>query len=210
MITRMSGKLSSLFISQGVIPAEDREVYEYSFETLLSTLFSFLVLFIIAIITGTIGYTALYLAGFIPLRLIAGGYHAKNHGRCFIILMCAYAVFLFLLNFLPTEIMMTSIILPTVVSVVLVFLIAPSDDSNKPMSNDVKAIGRKKSRVLVMSYALIVFALIVLVSDPRIPLSIALGNVTLSISLLANMVKYKIRRRNHTDICEEVSQNEET
>jgi hypothetical protein len=42
MIARLSKSVSSFFILQGIISVEDREVYEYSFEILISTLLSFL------------------------------------------------------------------------------------------------------------------------------------------------------------------------
>ena len=210
MITHISEKLSSLFISQGIIPEEDREVYEYSFGTLFSAVFSFTALFLIAVITRTIGYTALYLIGFIPLRIIAGGYHAKNHFRCFIILICAYTAYLLLLTYMPMEYMLSTMYFSITASVISVFILAPSDDSNKPMSDKDKVKGRKSSRILIIVYVLIVILLVTFVTNLRIPLSFVFGSLTLSISLLANMVKYKVRRRNNTDICKEGLQNEET
>jgi len=86
MIARTSRKLSSLFISHEIIPTEDREVYEYSFEVLLSMLVSFVVLFTIAIATGTITNTMVYLAGFVPLRLLAGVfYEVENTTHHFLV-----------------------------------------------------------------------------------------------------------------------------
>jgi len=188
----MSRKLSSLFISHEIIPAEDKEVYEYSFEVLLSMLVSFVVLFSIAILTGTVTNTMVYLTGFIPLRLVAGGYHAKTHFRCLVILMCAYATFLLLQHMLLAEFLIYGIVLSTIVSVILVFFFAPADDSNKPMTEAEKIFSKKKSRILIVCCAVAVFLLITFIVDLRVAFSFALGNLTVAISLPANMVKYKI------------------
>jgi len=70
MITRMSKNISSFFVAHGIIPADDMEVYEYGFEVLISTAMSFIFLAIMSIISGTLQYSALYLIGFVPLRLV--------------------------------------------------------------------------------------------------------------------------------------------
>ena len=76
MITQVSKKVTSRFIMLGIIPEDGFEVYAYSFEILISSLISFLALSVAAILSGTVYYTALYLVGFMPIRLSAGGFHA--------------------------------------------------------------------------------------------------------------------------------------
>ena len=73
MIELMSKKVSSFFIVRGIIQEDDREVYVYCFEILLSTLLSFIALAILSLISGTFLETLLFLLGFVPLRLVAGG-----------------------------------------------------------------------------------------------------------------------------------------
>lgn len=87
MITLMSKRLSSFFATNSIIKQEDAEVYEYSLEILFSTILNFVAVIIIAILTRKSLLTLLYLLGFIPLRLIAGGYHADTHFRCFGVLL---------------------------------------------------------------------------------------------------------------------------
>ena len=99
LIARMSRSISSFFIVHGVISKDEREVYNYSFEILLATVLNFLVVVILAIVSRTIPQTVFYLLGFLPLRQIAGGYHAKTHFRCLLILIFSYIVFLVLLHF---------------------------------------------------------------------------------------------------------------
>ena len=110
MIAQLSDRLSSFFVKQGIVDAEDNDVYAYSFEILISTLISFLALLVISIWTGTVVFTLMYVVGFIPMRAIAGGFHAKTHFRCFLILMIAYSAFLLLLTQIPADFHVHSIV----------------------------------------------------------------------------------------------------
>jgi len=86
MIAQMSKKIALFFISNRIINEEDKEVYEYSLELLLSAVLNFSAVIILAVCTGKIMEASLFVLGFVPLRTLAGGYHAKNHFRCFSIL----------------------------------------------------------------------------------------------------------------------------
>ena len=191
MIVRMSKKVSSFFIDKKIISCEDREVYEYSFEILFSSFLSIAAVMIMALLSKTIIFTTLYMIGFIPLRLIAGGYHAKNHFRCFIILMCTYSAFLLLITFLPHDYLIFGIILTAATSVALTYLFAPSEDKNKPVSNNEKIGFKKKSRISITIYIALACLLAIIVSDMKFAFSLTLGNLTVAVSLLANYIKCK-------------------
>jgi len=194
MITRMSENIASAFVLHGVIHEDDREVYSYSLELLFSTLFSLLFVAIVATLTGTLIYSALFLIGFMPLRVIAGGYHAKNHFRCFMILVFAYSVFLLLLAYMPTAHIFPAILAGTAMSIIFVFLLSPSEDNNKPLSDNQIVRLKKSSRVAVMVYAVSIFALTLALSDIRFAFALSLGVIVVGLSLLANFAKYKINK----------------
>lgn len=191
MVTRMSKGVSSFFITQGIIPVEDREIYDYSFEVLISTVLSFLALFVFALLSKTLFYALFFLAGFMPLRLVAGGYHAKSHSRCFLILMGIYALLLLAIYILTFFSMIIVIAMIVIVSVLMVFLFAPSEDKNNPVSTENKNKYKKKSRLFIVFYATFIFSLLVIVPDKSIAFSIAAGVLSVSISLLANFIKYR-------------------
>ena len=211
MISRMSRSISAFFVVHGIIPDEEKEVYEYSFEILLSTTASLLYVVILSVISKTILLTALYLLGFIPLRLIAGGYHAKNHFRCFLILVFAYSGFLMINRFLPVEYMLPIIILCVLSTVFLVFLLAPSEDKNKTLSSAENTRFKRLSRFTVIAYAALIFLLSIVIPDRSFAVSVALGNYTIGIALLANSIKC---RNSESGIIatgrKEVTKNEET
>ena len=161
----------------------------YSFEIMLSTLQSFFALAVLALVFGTVLETTIFLAGFVPLRLIAGGYHAKNHFRCFLILMFVYSSLLMTLSYLPLEYMVAVIITSCLVSGVLVFLFAPSEDNNKPITSEETTRFRKKSRIAIACNSVVLVVITVFVTDKKYALSLAFGIITVGLSLLANRIK---------------------
>ena len=63
---------------------EERPVYVYGFELLLSTLSSMITICSVSIIIGKPGYAIFFMLFFFSLRLFTGGYHAKTYLICFI------------------------------------------------------------------------------------------------------------------------------
>jgi accessory gene regulator protein AgrB len=76
-----------------------------------------------------------------------------------------------------------------------VFLLAPSEDSNKPLSDEEKIIFRKRSRLAVILYTIIIVAISVFVTDIRYALSLALGVLSVD-NTYGKSFKYK--KRNQT------------
>jgi accessory gene regulator B len=193
MITQMSKRISSFFIINNIVKDDDREVYEYSFEILISTILNFLAVIVIAIITKRIVETMIYLLGFIPLRTIAGGYHAKTHFRCFMILMATYMSFLLIVRFVPVNWMDWITIVSAFLSFVLIFWLSPVEDSNKPLSEKEKNTFRIKSRICITAYSMISILLLLVLPNPIYGVSLSLGIVSVSFSQLAKVVLMPIR-----------------
>jgi len=184
----MSRTITSFFIEHGIVLEEDHEIYAYSFEIIISAVMSIAALTIVALLSRTVHYSALYLFGFISLRLVAGGYHAKSHLRCFLMLMVVYSTFLLLLSLLPAESALPSIVLAAT-SIVLVFLLAPLADKNKPISNAEAIRFRWLSRITVIAFAVVICTISVSASDNRLGFSLAVGVFTASASLPASYIK---------------------
>jgi accessory gene regulator B len=196
----MSKNISSFFILQGTIDEEDREVYEYSFEVFFSTILSFATLFVIALISRKMIYTSFFLVGFIPIRLVAGGFHAKNHFRCFLILVVVYSIFLLSLAIVPIKSMITIILLCISVSILLVFILAPSKDKNKHVSQEKTTHLKKRSRIMIIIYFALIALLVVFIPDIKISFSITMGTFSVSISLLANYIKNGSNNTNRKEV----------
>ena len=134
MISWLSQKLADLFVSSGAVPAEDRDVYVYGLDVLISTAASVLCVLVIGILAGRLPVTLLFLACFIALRSVAGGFHASTHFRCFLIMLGAYGAALLPVFFL-TEGLLGRAALPMVaVSLAVVIALAPAPHDNRPVT----------------------------------------------------------------------------
>lgn len=149
----LSAKITAFLIVQKIVPAEDREIYEYGFELLLADVFNFTVILIIGGILGQLWFTMLYLLIFVGLRSVCGGYHAKTHLRCHIGTIGVFLIFLLLLNIQALREHGVLILLGDLIASVPVILFAPIPHANKPLSETV----RKRNRALAIGLFFLLF-----------------------------------------------------
>ena len=185
MLSELSDKISCYFVRSNLIRQEDHAMYSYSVEVLLATLLNTAMLYMIALLTGKVWETTMFIAGFVPLRSLAGGYHAKTHFRCMITLLVTYLGFLAIINLISKDQYMFVSIAFVSLSVVLVWLLSPVEDRNKPLSAAEKKMFRRRSRFTIIIYAcVVVFASFVLLQRVE-SLCIAIGAMSVSLSLAA-------------------------
>ena len=135
MIAGLAAKMSAFFVSKGTIKKEDAQAYSYGFELLFSTVINLALIFVGAIIMGIFPHTLLYLAGLIPLRLTAGGYHAKHHWSCITIACVAYVLSAFPLRYLPADAHILYNLFCCIFVSMTVFVLSPVEAPNKPLAD---------------------------------------------------------------------------
>jgi len=191
MLPMLSERLSSFFVRSQIIQKEDKEVYSYSVEVLLATVLNFAVLYLIAFFTSRVWETTMFIAGFIPLRSLAGGYHAKTHLRCLAVLLLAYGGFLGLSYLASPEQYIFFNLSCTAGSMICVWLLSPVEDKNKPLNQHEKKFFKRRSRVAILVYAGVIFVGTLLFSDKIEFSCIAFGILAVSLSLAAAYFKNK-------------------
>jgi len=192
MLSVLAKKLSILFIQANIVKQEDYEIYAYSFELLLSTVLNFMMLAIVALMTKRLLETACFVIGFIPVRRFAGGYHAKTHFRCLSILLVTYFALLTILTLMSADIYRVSTILNIFVSAVIIWMISPVGDRNKPLSEKEKHYYRRQSRVTMLVYAAVIIPVSFVIRTRIEVFCISFGILAVSVSLVAAWVKNKI------------------
>jgi accessory gene regulator B len=185
LIVTLARGMASKFIAMGVIKEEDRAIYDYSFQLLLSDILNITALIILSIVIGKIFETILYMAAFIYLRSIGGGYHASTHFKCFLTMLFAYAAFLMALFMLPQRYHILITIFSFIFSIVVVFNLAPVSHANKPLNTKERHSLAKKSRLTVVLYAVLTISLQSLLKKTWPGLSVGLSMFTVSISMIA-------------------------
>ena len=193
----ISAKITAFFISQGIVPDEDREVYEYGFELLLTDLFNFSVILLISAITGLVWPTMIYICIFVGLRSVCGGYHAKTHLRCHICTIGAYFLFIVLLNMQAITDKATVLLIGDFFAAIPVILFAPIPHTNKPLSPKAYNRNRLLSIILFTSLFLMAIFLRQLERPEGIIISLALWIVSLCMIPAIKLYPFTKRRKNH-------------
>ncbi len=193
MYKKLSQQLTISFISHGILSKEDKEIYEYGFEVLISTFVSLISIFIIAIIVQRCFLSLLFVLGFIIARMCCGGYHAKHHTTCLLTTLGNYFLFLLATKEIDTYHLPTIIILLLVISIVIILCLAPMEHPFNPFTNQQKK--RLKHYIYFLITALCVISICCLMQKVFFYqiLSINIGVFSVSISLILAKIESKIK-----------------
>jgi accessory gene regulator B len=88
---------------KGLASEKEAPVVLYGMKLLFMTLVELISVILLAVWYENLLEVFCFLLGFCPLRLYAGGYHAKTPIRCFFMTLAVYMVFSFLLGIIPVE-----------------------------------------------------------------------------------------------------------
>lgn len=155
MIRAISSACARQWAASGVICGEDEESYQYGLELLLSTALNFAIMLALSIAVGQGLLMISYLASFIPLRLSAGGYHAKHHFSCILFNTAVYCAALAAAMLIPAPAAIICCAAVCILSLVLNFLFAPVPAKNKPLS----ASEHRRNRRAAICMSLLLFFL---------------------------------------------------
>lgn len=151
MIKKLAQKATYFYSSHGIIDVAQHDSYIYSFELLFSTVFNFIGIAIVSWIVGSLFYGALFVLTFLPIRLSAGGYHAKKHITCILGFNFIYIGFCIILVSLPISLYSSYIAASALISLILILLFSPVEASNKPLRPYERKRQRKRSIALASS-----------------------------------------------------------
>ncbi|WP_341876820.1 accessory gene regulator B family protein [Defluviitalea saccharophila] len=150
MIKQFAGIITSFLVHENIIRDDDYEIYQYGTEQILINLTMLLVIIIIATIVNMWAETIFFLVSMLPIRAVAGGFHASTPLKCNVLTVSVYILNIIFINFFKNH--MTIYILLALLSFVMfsIFRYAPVDHKNKVLHQDEFIIVKKKSRILGM------------------------------------------------------------
>lgn len=85
MFDTLIGKIVGYWVAEGIVPEDDRDIYEYGLESVLFPLVNTAAIIATAVPVGMLPESLVLIAALIPLQCLGGGYHATTHLRCFLI-----------------------------------------------------------------------------------------------------------------------------
>lgn len=158
-------KITCYLARNEAIAQEDADIYEYGLYILISDLIDFGITFLAAFLIGMVPHTLLYYIAFVGLRRVAGGYHASTRIGCFVISMIAWLISVLLIRLTASCIPLS--VGYAFVSCLVIWLFAPVENSNNPITPEETVRMRRLSRIYVL-----VLAAVVGISAACVPLGV--------------------------------------
>ncbi len=153
MLARLARWFTDLLIARGADP-ENKEIYAYAIEYILSNIVSYGLLLILAAIFHVLPTMLLFLLFWVPIRTNFGGLHAPSQALCLVLsaIFGIGAVFL-AIYFIP-DILILFIFLA--LSIIITFMIAPVVHPNHPVSEQRRLRGKKITRIIIIIESVII------------------------------------------------------
>lgn len=155
MIACFSDRVTDFLCKRRIIKQEEKDIYVYGFQLVISTLIGWSIVALIALITGAVFEMLTFYFIFASLREFCGGYHADTYLKCNMT-FCGIAIgTLFISQFCVEKCNMYYWLILLPISVVYIILKAPIENVNKILEDEVKKYNRTGSIILAILYSII-------------------------------------------------------
>lgn len=155
----MIDKLVDRAIVLNAIEETDAEIYRYSYSVLLMLLPTVVLVLLFGSLLGCFLGSAVMLLFFIPLRQFTGGMHSDSKAKCLAVTLVIFLALMAVPALGILEIAFTVQAVLVLPATVLVFMLAPQDDVNKPLSDNEKRHYKKVARIVLTIEVLAVLSL---------------------------------------------------
>ena len=151
MIEKISNKFIQLLKREDVISENDTDVYAYGLFQLLMMCLNIGTTVLVGILFKAFIPCLVLNIFYIPLRVNAGGFHAKTPFRCYLYSTAIMASLLLIIRYVPIS-FIASIVL-FIISSAIVWMFAPVSTVDDPFDEIEKTVYKKRTRIVLISEA---------------------------------------------------------
>lgn len=191
MFSKGSEKIATALLDNKIIDSDNYDICRYGINQCITTLFNFVTTLIIGLIYGMVLEAIFFTIAYIPVRIYAGGYHAKTPVGCW--LFSAVILVIVLLAIKKFTISLLVSVLLLIASGSLVCILSPVEDANKPLDEIEMRVYKKRTLIMIISEAIILIIFLIL-KWQRIALCAIMAWVILSIMLIMGKLKNYLRK----------------
>ncbi len=177
--------------SHGIISAEDEALYSYGLRQGAVFLLNIATTLCIGWLLGMVKESVVFMLSYLPLRRMAGGYHARTQLRCYLLGMVLTVSVLLAAKWLPWNGVLCSVLL-VAASAIIVWL-APVEDSNKPLDEVEKAYFGKRTRQLLL-VAIVAYVALAIGTWTELAKVVLVALTALDMMLLLGKLRQYIKR----------------
>lgn len=148
MFTRIAEAITIKLLENNIIKSEQYEICRFGFKQGLTIILNIITVIVIGIVVGEFGQAILFIGLYVPLRSNAGGYHARTSLQCYIYSIFLMIAILLVMRYLVIPYFICFII--TITSCVMIFILAPVEDINKPLDDTEQIVYKKRTREITI------------------------------------------------------------
>jgi accessory gene regulator B len=200
MIKQFADTITSFLLKEAIINEEDREIYQFGTARILKDIIIILMIGTMATVFNAWVETIFITIGFLPLRRIAGGYHADTLLGCNVITVSVYLMNLIIIRAMSDYITIDYFVMLSVMTIILIFKYAPVDHRNFVFTKERAEKAKKAGKLIVLLIVITTCGYNYIESKVElVSLSTMMGAFSASISVFIG----SMRRRREKD--EEIS-----
>lgn len=191
MFARTAETITRKLQENDSITSEQYEICRFGFQQGLTIILNAITTIIIGVVLGEPWQAILFMLLYAPLRSNAGGYHARTATRCYL-----YSILLMIAVLLAMKHLVIPhfiCIITLLLSCTIIFILAPVEDSNKPLDSTEQVVYRKRT-YLIMALEIIIFVISAMLKFKQVALCIMLVFVMMGVILLVGKRKNEIFR----------------
>ncbi len=184
MITYLSTIITDFLISSNKELLNEREIYKYGIEIIISSFLNILIVLICGLFFKMLFESILYFLVFAVMRCFCGGYHANTYFKCNLILFIVVLISFFLVDYLYKfdNFVIVLTIISFVTLLVAILLFAPLEHKDKPLTKNAKITLRRKSIILYI--IILIFWIIIFCINKKCAVAITFSLISVMLSLI--------------------------
>ncbi len=164
MLTNLCYVIVDLFIRGNIVSEEQREIYQYGVELVISSLIGLFLILVIGLLSGNFIESVIFYTVFCSTRMFCGGFHAHSHLLCKATFVGAF-ILVIVIDLVLNNIESFYWFIIYIYCLIIVCAFAPVENSNKTLTtNDVKRC-KSISFILMMIWLTVMFLLYIFGSE---------------------------------------------
>ena len=184
----VSDRLIKGLINAGQIKPEESDLYHYGLQQGLFMFLNFFTTVIVGLLFGMLWQSILFSLVYMPLRMNAGGYHARTPLRCYAFSTALIFAVLSAIGLVVQSRLICGVI--AVAGAAVIFALAPVGDKNKPLDKIEQKVYRKRA-CLTLGFWLVILLFSFVLGWEYVTATIATALATLGMIVILGSVMAK-------------------